>query len=96
MNGKIISVSSVKGGVGASNLDGSLKVGGGAEAKYATDAFSATVAADMVYGKKNNTFDAAVSAKVVTVPVTVDSKWRTWEETVTITVSETTTTAKRR
>ena len=68
---------SVKGGVGASNLDGSLKVGGGAEAKYATDAFSATVAADMVYGKKNNTFDAAVSAKVVTVPVTVDAYYAT-------------------
>ena len=44
----------------------------------------------------NNSGNAITEDLVITVPVTVDSKWRTWEETVTITVSETTTTAKRR
>ena len=44
----------------------------------------------------NNSGNAITENLVITVPVTVDSKWRTWEETVTITVSETTTTAKRR
>ena len=44
----------------------------------------------------NNSGNAITKDLVITVPVTVDSKWRTWTETVTITVSETTTTAKRR
>ena len=44
----------------------------------------------------NNSGNAITEDLVITVPVTVDSKWRTWENTVTITVSETTTTAKRR
>ena len=54
------------------------------------------------YGKNakftffNNSGNAITKDLVVTVPVTVDSKWRTWKNTVTITVSETTTTAKRR
>ncbi|MDY5057623.1 MAG: hypothetical protein SPE84_09725 [Bullifex sp.] len=64
---------SVKAGAGAANKDGKLTVGGGVEAKYATDAFSATVAGDVVYGKVGNTFDAAVSAKVEVTPVTVDA-----------------------
>ena len=44
----------------------------------------------------NNSGNAITEDLVITVPVTVDSKWRTWKNTVTITVSETTTTAKRR
>ncbi|MCI6724661.1 MAG: hypothetical protein MR463_09500 [Bacteroidales bacterium] len=54
------------------------------------------------YGKNakftffNNSGNAITKDLVITVPVTVDSKWRTWKNTVTITVSETTTTAKRR
>ena len=64
------------------------------ELKYEADAAH--------YGKNakftfyNNSGNAITQDLVITVPVTVDSKWRTWENTVTITVSETTTTAKRR
>ena len=68
---------SVKAGAGASNLDGKLNIGGGAEVKYATDAFSATVSGDVVYGKDGNTFDAAVAAKVAVAPVTVDAFFAT-------------------
>lgn len=54
------------------------------------------------YGKNakftfyNNSGNAITKDLVITVPVTVESKWRTWENTVTVTVSQTTTTAKRR
>ena len=67
----------VKAGAGAANKDGKLTVGGGAEAKYATDAFVASVAADAVYGKDGNTFDAAVRANVSYAPVTVDAFFAT-------------------
>lgn len=54
------------------------------------------------YGKNaqfvfyNNSGNAITEDLTITVPVTVDSKWRTWENTVTIKVKEKTTTAKRR
>lgn len=44
----------------------------------------------------NNSGNAITEDLTITVPVTVETKWRTWENTVTVTVSQTTTTAKRR
>ena len=67
----------VKAGAGAANKAGKFTVGGGAQAKYATDAFSATVGADLVYAKDGNKFDAAVSANVAYAPVTVDAYFAT-------------------
>ena len=64
------------------------------ELKYEADA--ANYGANAKFWFFNNSGNAITENLVITVPVTVDSKWRTWEETVTITVSETTTTAKRR
>ena len=64
------------------------------ELKYEADA--ANYGANAKFWFFNNSGNAITKDLVITVPVTVDSKWRTWEETVTITVSETTTTAKRR
>ena len=64
------------------------------ELKY--DADEANYGANAKFWFFNNSGNAITEDLVITVPVTVDSKWRTWEETVTITVSETTTTAKRR
>ena len=64
------------------------------ELKY--DADAAHYGANAKFWFFNNSGNAITEDLVITVPVTVDSKWRTWEETVTITVSETTTTAKRR
>ena len=64
------------------------------ELKY--DADEAHYGANAKFWFFNNSGNAITEDLVITVPVTVDSKWRTWEETVTITVSETTTTAKRR
>ncbi|MCI7807268.1 MAG: hypothetical protein MR563_09045 [Spirochaetales bacterium] len=67
----------VKAGAGAANTTGKLTIGGGAEAKYATDAFTASVAGDVVYGKVGNTFDAAVRGSVAYAPVTVDAFYAT-------------------
>ena len=64
------------------------------ELKYEAD--DANYGANAKFWFFNNSGNAITEDLVITVPVTVDSKWRTWEETVTITVSETTTTAKRR
>ena len=64
------------------------------ELKYEAD--EANYGANAKFRFFNNSGNAITEDLVITVPVTVDSKWRTWEETVTITVSETTTTAKRR
>ena len=64
------------------------------ELKYEAD--EANYGANAKFTFYNNSGNAITKDLVITVPVTVDSKWRTWEETVTITVSETTTTAKRR
>ena len=64
------------------------------ELKYEAD--EAHYGANAKFWFFNNSGNAITENLVITVPVTVDSKWRTWEETVTITVSETTTTAKRR
>ena len=64
------------------------------ELKYEAD--KANYGANAKFWFFNNSGNAITKDLVITVPVTVDSKWRTWEETVTITVSETTTTAKRR
>ena len=64
------------------------------ELKYEADA--ANYGANAKFWFFNNSGNAITKDLVITVPVTVDSKWRTWENTVTITVSETTTTAKRR
>ncbi|MDD7661077.1 MAG: hypothetical protein PUJ42_10440, partial [Bacteroidales bacterium] len=64
------------------------------ELKYEADA--ANYGANAKFWFFNNSGNAITKDLVITVPVTVDSKWRTWTETVTITVSETTTTAKRR
>ena len=64
------------------------------ELKYEAD--KANYGANAKFRFFNNSGNAITEDLVITVPVTVDSKWRTWEETVTITVSETTTTAKRR
>ena len=64
------------------------------ELKYEAD--EAHCGANAKFWFFNNSGNAITEDLVITVPVTVDSKWRTWEETVTITVSETTTTAKRR
>ena len=64
------------------------------ELKYEAD--KANYGANAKFWFFNNSGNAITEDLVITVPVTVDSKWRTWEETVTITVSETTTTAKRR
>ena len=64
------------------------------ELKY--DADEAHYGANAKFWFFNNSGNAITEDLVITVPVTVDSKWRTCEETVTITVSETTTTAKRR
>ena len=64
------------------------------ELKYEADA--AHYGANAKFTFFNNSGNAITKDLVITVPVTVDSKWRTWTETVTITVSETTTTAKRR
>ena len=64
------------------------------ELKYEADA--AKYGANAKFTFYNNSGNAITKDLVITVPVTVDSKWRTWENTVTITVSETTTTAKRR
>ena len=64
------------------------------ELKYEAD--EAHYGANAKFRFFNNSGNAITENLVITVPVTVDSKWRTWEETVTITVSETTTTAKRR
>ena len=64
------------------------------ELKY--DADEAHYGANAKFWFFNNSGNAITEDLVITVPVTVDSKWRTWEETVTITVSQTTTTAKRR
>ena len=64
------------------------------ELKYEADATHYGANAKFTFF--NNSGNAITKDLVITVPVTVDSKWRTWEETVTITVSETTTTAKRR
>ena len=64
------------------------------ELKYEADA--ANYGANAKFWFFNNSGNAITEDLVITVPVTVDSKWRTWEETVTITVSQTTTTAKRR
>lgn len=68
---------SVKAGAGFANADGKFSVGGGAEAKYATDAVSATVAADAVYTAKDEKFNAAVRANVAVAPVTVDAFFAT-------------------
>ena len=68
---------SVKAGAGFANADGKFSVGGGAEAKYATDVVSATVAADAVYTAKDEKFNAAVSANVAIAPVTVDAFFAT-------------------
>lgn len=64
------------------------------ELKYEAD--KANYGANAKFWFFNNSGNAITKDLVITVPVTVYSKWRTWEETVTITVSETTTTAKRR
>lgn len=64
------------------------------ELKY--DADAAHYGANAKFTFFNNSGNAITQDLVITVPVTVDSKWRTWKNTVTITVSETTTTAKRR
>lgn len=64
------------------------------ELKYEAD--KANYGANAKFWFFNNSGNAITKDLVITVPVTVDSKWRTWTETVTITVSETTTTAKRR
>ena len=64
------------------------------ELKYEAD--EANYGANAKFTFYNNSGNAITKDLVITVPVTVDSKWRTWTETVTITVSETTTTAKRR
>ena len=64
------------------------------ELKYEADATHYGANAKFTFF--NNSGNAITKDLVITVPVTVDSKWRTWTETVTITVSETTTTAKRR
>lgn len=64
------------------------------ELKYEAD--EAHYGANAKFTFYNNSGNAITKDLVITVPVTVDSKWRTWENTVTITVSETTTTAKRR
>ena len=64
------------------------------ELKYEAD--KANYGANAKFRFFNNSGNAITEDLVITVPVTVDSKWRTWEETVTITVSQTTTTAKRR
>ena len=64
------------------------------ELKYEAD--EANYGANAKFRFFNNSGNAITEDLVITVPVTVDSKWRTWEETVTITMSETTTTAKRR
>ena len=64
------------------------------ELKYEAD--KANYGANAKFTFYNNSGNAITKDLVITVPVTVDSKWRTWENTVTITVSETTTTAKRR
>lgn len=64
------------------------------ELKYEAD--EANYGANAKFTFYNNSGNAITKDLVITVPVTVDSKWRTWENTVTITVSETTTTAKRR
>ena len=64
------------------------------ELKYEAD--EANYGANAKFWFFNNSGNAITKDLVITVPVTVDSKWRTWENTVTITVSETTTTAKRR
>lgn len=64
------------------------------ELKYEAD--EAHYGANAKFWFFNNSGNAITEDLVITVPVTVDSKWRTWEETVTITVSQTTTTAKRR
>ena len=64
------------------------------ELKY--DADAAHYGANAKFTFFNNSGNAITKDLVITVPVTVDSKWRTWKNTVTITVSETTTTAKRR
>lgn len=64
------------------------------ELKY--DADEAHYGANAKFWFFNNSGNAITEDLVITVPVTVDSKWRTWKNTVTITVSETTTTAKRR
>ena len=64
------------------------------ELKYEAD--EAHYGANAKFWFFNNSGNAITENLVITVPVTVDSKWRTWEETVTITVSQTTTTAKRR
>ena len=63
---------SVKAGAGFARKEGKYSVGGGAEAKYATDVVSATVAADAVY-KEGADFEAAVRANVAVAPVTVDA-----------------------
>ena len=60
------------------------------------DADEAHYGANAKFTFYNNSGNAITKDLVITVPVTVDSKWRTWKNTVTITVSETTTTAKRR
>ena len=67
----------VKAGAGVANADGKFSVGGGAEAKYATDTLAATVGADVVYEKNGNKFNAAVSANVAYAPVTVDDYFAT-------------------
>ena len=64
------------------------------ELKYEAD--KANYGANAKFRFFNNSGNAITEDLVITVPVTVDSKWRTWENTVTITVSQTTTTAKRR
>ena len=64
------------------------------ELKYEAD--EAHYGANAKFWFFNNSGNAITEDLVITVPVTVDSKWRTWKNTVTITVSETTTTAKRR
>ena len=64
------------------------------ELKYEAD--EAHYGANAKFWFFNNSGNAITEDLVSTVPVTVDSKWRTWKNTVTITVSETTTTAKRR
>ena len=67
---------SVKAGAGVANIAGKYSVVGGAEAKYATDGVSATVAADAVY-KEGADFEAAVRANVAVAPVTVDAFFAT-------------------
>lgn len=64
------------------------------ELKYEAD--EANYGANAKFRFFNNSGNAITEDLVITVPVTVDSKWRTWKNTVKITVSETTTTAKRR